>query len=368
MVHQFETRVYEQGWEDNLQASQDGISLPQKDIFLAADIGGTNSNFGVFEMRDNNLVLLISLHLKSALVTDYALVIKEFVELVRYRYQLHPQGFCLGIAGIVTSDNLIKPTNLPVTINVAQLREAAGMPHLFCLSDFQICALGIEQLDSSKLIPISQGKTVLHAQRACLGAGTGLGKSTLFWSRAQGRYLAAASEGGHADAIAYTAEERDLFAFVQATRGGSDPVSWENLLAGRGLQAIYRFYASSGRFQKTEVAELIEREGFKPDLISAYAADDACCAETLVSYTKFYGRCAKNYALEAVALGGMYIAGGIAAKNIDIFRKSYFMEEFTKADKHQEALKNIPVFVIADYNVSLYGAALAAVLREQGIL
>ena len=59
-----------------------------------------------------------------------------------------------------------------------------------------------------------------------------------------------------------------------------------------------------------------------------------------------------------MAQGGIYIAGGIAAKNRDIFKTRIFMQEFLNADTIW--LKKIPIKVILDTKVGLYGACIKA--------
>jgi glucokinase len=44
------------------------------------------------------------------------------------------------------------------------------------------------------------------------------------------------------------------------------------------------------------------------------------------------------------------------------------MEEFVKCGKQSKQLQEIPVLLITDYNVSLYGAVVAAQLRKKGEL
>ena len=70
-----------------------------------------------------------------------------------------------------------------------------------------------------------------------------------------------------------------------------------------------------------------------------------------------YARFAKTFALDALATGGLYIAGGIAAHNVPLFESETFINEFLSCGKQKVLLSMIPIYVIADYNVSLYGAA-----------
>jgi glucokinase len=77
-------------------------------------------------------------------------------------------------------------------------------------------------------------------------------------------------------------------------------------------------------------------------------------------FTRFYGRCAKNFVLDSLANGGLYIAGGMANKNIEIFSTKEFLNEFENAYRRNDILEKVPIHVIVNYDVSLYGACFAA--------
>jgi glucokinase len=60
----------------------------------------------------------------------------------------------------------------------------------------------------------------------------------------------------------------------------------------------------------------------------------------------------------------MYLAGGIVTKNEALFfEDNLFMNNFEQNynDNIKPLLKKIPVYIIKDYSISLYGAANAAV-------
>jgi len=84
-------------------------------------------------------------------------------------------------------------------------------------------------------------------------------------------------------------------------------------------------------------------------------------------FTLFYARCAKNFALNTLATGGLYIAGGIASKNKKIFTSKIFKDEFENAYRRADVLKSIPISIIVNYNVSLYGACFAAMYQSNKI-
>jgi glucokinase len=208
-----------------------------------------------------------------------------------------------------------------------------------------------------------------RAHQASIGAGTGLGKVALLWNSYFKRYLPFASEGGHADCAAQSPFEMELFEFIKQEKNHNCPVSWEDVLSGVGIQRIYRFLGLQKKYPLTSVSQEIAEQDFHPDKISRYnKQNDPHCQDTFKLYTQLYARCAKNFVLDTLALNGMYIAGGIAAKNVSIFFDPLFIQEFQKCGKYSELLKNVPLHIIADYNVSLYGAWGFMQLHNAGIL
>lgn len=356
---------------------------------LAGDIGGTNSNFGIFEMQGTKPVLLFSLHAKSQTVHDYGQLVAELVRYCKEKYEIVFEQACFGAAGIIMNDHsLVKPTNLTVAIDAKAIMKASGLKSLTLINDFIAVGVGIDYIAPQDIVAINKvSQTQKHApslrlsghsssasyggqgQKACLGAGTGMGKAALVWNKHFKRFLPVASEGGHADCAAQTPLELNLLASIQTEfRQPGCPISWEDVLSGEGIKRIYKFLGTQKKYPETESSKEIAMNGFQPDLISAYALKDERCRATFDMYTMLYARCAKNFVLDMLALNGVYIAGGIAAKNIELFKQKSFYEEFIRCGKHGDILKEVPIFVIADYNVSLYGAVAYILLREQGIV
>ena len=80
-------------------------------------------------------------------------------------------------------------------------------------------------------------------------------------------------------------------------------------------------------------------------------------------FVKMYARYASTAALFFLPLGGLYLAGGIAAKNERWFVDDHrFMKTFecNYNERVRPLLAATPVHLITDYDVSLYGAAHAA--------
>jgi glucokinase len=337
-------------------------------FFLAADIGGTNSNFGVFSLEHDNVLLLVSLHYKSKEISDFTLLVKQVLDYIQARYAITITHSCIGAAGIVYPHRVyVKPTHLSFAINLNDILKASGLKEIFLINDFEAVALGLELVDPKSIIYLNKGTERVRANRGFIGAGTGLGASSLLWDTLANRYLPVPSEAGHTDAALYTMQEYALFDLIRQSYSVR-ALSWEHILSGTGIQKIYHSLGVQKEYKVTDIKQEIADTGFDPDKISYYASQDQQCADTFLFYSILYARFAKNQALQVLSLDGMYIAGGIAAKNVSLFFNPLFLKEFICCNKHQEQLSQITVAILSDYNVSLYGAVVAAQLRRQGFL
>lgn len=344
--------------------------LPKNGMLrLVGDIGGTNGNFGVFDRSDSVPRLIMSFHVKTATITDPTALIAELVEYLRTTYSMRIIEASLGAAGIVRRDRLMATlTNAPMTLDSHAIAAAARLERVLLLNDFEAAGLGLDLLPATSFVVINKGSDHRHANRACIGAGTGLGKVTLLWHNHCHSYVPIASEGGHADCSAQNDQDMALFDFIKAQKKMNCPISWEEVLSGRGVTWIYKFLGTVGSYESTAITAEIAEHHFQPDRISAYAQKDARCADTFAYYTTLYARCAKNFTLDVLARGGVSLAGGIAAKNVSLFKDPRFMQEFTRCGRYSELLADIRVQVVLDYNVSLFGAHRFMQLHDAGII
>ena len=331
-----------------------GKKIPRSSTaIIGADIGGTNSNLGIFDIQHGKPELLFSLHAKSQQIKDFPAFVKQVLSYVTQKYNIKIDHALFASAGVVSPRrDFSKPTNLDIEIDAHAIKQATGLKCVYIVNDFEVIGYGIDLIDPKDLVLVNKGKKRLHMNKTIIGAGTGLGKCIMFWNRCVDRYVPVASEGGHADAALQHPIEFDLAEFIKKTEHFTCNISWEDLLSGNGIKRIYRFFHENfdGKHEKGERVP-------HPDEIFKSRTHDKHSADTFKLYTIFYARCAKNFALDALSLGGVYIAGGIAAHNLPMFELPPFMKEFVNCGKQAHLLKEIPIYVITDYNVSLYGAA-----------
>lgn len=319
---------------------------------LGADIGGTNSNFGIFASTNEKLKLLLSLRFKSQTITDFTILVQEILEYLKNKYGITIYNSCFAAAGIVSENrDYCKPTNLDFALNAKEILEKTDIKYVTIVNDFEIIGHGIYATFPKSLIKVNEGFPRKHGAIAILGAGTGLGKCIMHWNNTLNRYLPVPSEGGHADFAPQSPIEYELTEYIKITEKKSCNISWEDILSGKGISRIYDFFYEKNGKQGGENIRL------HPDKIFSSRTINQNCFDTYTLYTILYARCAKNFALDALALGGVCIAGGIAAKNVELFKQKSFMQEFTNCCKQKKFLANIPIYVVTDYNISLYGAA-----------
>jgi len=326
-------------------------------VILVGDIGGTNSNFGFFDIQFP-AQLALSAHIKSRLVKNYTHTITELVSYVETTYGVHIVIACLGVAGVHRpAAPRILPTHLPTAVNSLEISHMLQIPVALC-NDFELVVWGSSILTPGQYHVVREGTSVPHGTRVYIGAGTGLGHAIGVWDSHLDQYEAVPTEGGHVD---FAPENEFDWEFVKFLKKQYDThkISWERVLSGAGLADLYTFLGFRYTFQKSLLTELLAHEPFQPDFITAYEALDEQCATTYKLYQRFYASYGRNSILHAASYGGLYIAGGIAARNPSLYNET-FLAYLTEGAVHHHLLSSAPVTLITDYNVSLYGGAVHA--------
>ncbi len=338
---------------------------------LGIDIGGTNTNLGIAGVENSKPILVFTENYKTKKLDSILPAIQNTLAYAKDNYNIEVDFACIGAAGVVSpSNDSAKLTNVEWNLSSKELIDKTSLNKVSIINDFQTIGYGLNLLDSNNKNDIFQVRSKKsdivssNETKIILGAGTGLGKSILTYDKNFNAYIPIPSEGGHADFPAQDNLEMKLIEYVKKLRGISQPISYEELLSGRGIESIYLFLRDEQESKETKYTKDIVNAIDKAALISKYKNLDKTCKETFHLFTKFYARCAKNFVLDTLARGGLYIAGGIAAKNKEIFTSKEFNKEFENAYNRDDLLKKIPISVIVNYDVSLYGACYAAIYES----
>jgi glucokinase len=319
-------------------------------MFLAGDIGGTNSRLAFFERDGARLRRVAETTYPSRSHPGLAPILREFLA----RHPGKPEAVCFGIAGPVRQGRVVTP-NLPWEVDAAQLANELRCGSVVLLNDLQANAYGLLALGPDDFVVLNAGAADAAGNVALISAGTGLGEAGLFWDG--DRHHPFASEGGHADFAPRSALEIELAQYLQGRFGH---VSFERVLSGPGLHNLYEFLRQrSGAAD--ELPDLMKRLGTNhaPAAISRAALEghSALCGQALDLFVSLYGAEAGNLALKVLAAGGVFLGGGIAPKILPRLRQPAFLQAFVDKGRMRKLLEAIPVRVILNENTALLGAA-----------
>jgi glucokinase len=321
-------------------------------VILAGDVGGTKCNLALFSESHGKLDFVFRQRFASKDFSKFELIVKEFTRQAAPHLAAHKivaAGF--GVAGPVIN-NRIHATNLPWVIDADALSAELKVNPIVLLNDLGATGHSLTHLAPEELSVLNVGKPIIGGTKALLAAGTGLGESIMFWDG--NRYHVVPSEGGHSDYAPHTPQQIELLKFM----GKRYPqVSWELILSGRGFRTLHEFLSSS------VIHPVFEDPDADPaPFITKSGLDKTCsvCVETLHLWTSIYGAEAGNLALKVLALGGVYVAGGIAVKILAKMQDGTFFNTFRDKWHFHEILSDVPVCVVLNESAPLIGAAYEA--------
>lgn len=318
---------------------------------LVGDIGGTHARMAVVDITRRGIGVVHSRTYPSRGYPALGPIVREFLAEVEGGLE----RACFGVACPVVAGDCETP-NLPWTVSASRIAAEIGIPRTRVINDLDAVAYGIARLETRDVVTLQVGERVEHGVIAIIGAGTGLGQAYLVWEG--GRYRPRASEGGHATFAASHALEWELDRFLAARHGH---VSFERILSGPGLVSVYRFLAEREPARVAPaVRDEVALEGAAAVSRHGLAGTDGLCRDALSLFAGVYGGQAGNLALTVLATGGVYVAGGIAPRILDALRDGTFLAAFRDKGRLGTLLSRIPVHVVTNQNIGLFGAAVAA--------
>jgi glucokinase len=348
-------------------------------MILAGDIGGTKTNLALYEWATTRVEPIREESFHSADYKNLDEIIEEFLSLPLTPPPLEDQPLseadmteehappkeperltidaaCFGVAGPVI-DNHSRTTNLPWIVDGPALGIKFNIPHVRLLNDLEATAYGLLLLRPDEVVVLNAGTSPKTKKAlALIAAGTGLGEAILFWDGTA--YRPMPSEGGHTDFAPNSDSEIEL---LRHLRGSYLHVSYERIVSGPGLHAIYEYLRDTKKNEPTWLAEKIKVGDPAAEIAEAGLKGQAEIAQqALELFSIIYGAEAGNLALKALSLDGVYVAGGIAPKLLKKLQDGSFMRGFTNKGRYKRMMSQIPVKVVVNDKAGLIGAASVA--------
>ncbi|WP_254567006.1 glucokinase [Oscillatoria sp. HE19RPO] len=334
-------------------------------LLLAGDIGGTKSLLRLVEMptatdTTSGAFQIDTLYegiYSSQEYPDLVPIVGQFLKEASQKLGEvpSPKGACFAIAGPVVGHKSVL-TNLSWTLTTDRLEKELNIPHVKLINDFVAVGYGVLGMNQADLHTLQPGEPQTAAPIAVIGAGTGLGQGFLI--RHLDEYFVYPSEGGHADFAPRTEIEFELLQDLQQ-REKIDRVSVERVVSGMGIASIYQFL----RDRAIAAGKDISPADKDPSEISqgALKKSDPICEQTLQIFVEAYGAEAGNLALKLLPYGGLYLAGGIAAKILPLITEGdRFINSFNHKGRVSPLAEKVPVHIVLNPQVGLIGAAICA--------
>ena len=331
-------------------------------MILAGDIGGTKVHLALYTFAGGRLAPVRDTKFPAHEFATLDEVVDKFLtgDPANDGKRGEIVAACFGCPGPVRNGRL-KLTNLPWTLDARDLQRSLSIEHIFLINDLEANGFGIPELRPESIFSLHAGDAAAIGHRGLIAAGTGLGEALLIWDGKAHRPIP--SEGGHCDFAARTDREIALLQYLRGTLEGR--VSWERVVSGIGIKNVYAFLRDVEKIEEPDwLRERMAEED--PNAVIGRCAEDgssSLCFETMKTFAAAYGAEAGNIALKVLAMGGMYLGGGIAPKMLKTLGNGGFMQAFLDKGRMSPLLESVPVRVILDETCALLGAAAYAEAR-----
>jgi len=322
-------------------------------VILAGDVGGTKTQLGLFRVENGVPVLIGANRYATADFPCLEKICTDFLRLSKVAIE----SACFGVPGPIIGGEA-RATNVPWTMREDALSRGLNGTRVRLINDMGAAAYGIVHLADSETRVLQRGALPMHQGNvAIIGVGTGLGETALVFEN--GRHYAVASEGGHASFAPRDDEQIELYRYLRARFGH---VSVERVLSGPGLFNIYNFLRTRRATPEPKwLTELLEAKDAGAVIgDAALNHRDPECVHALEMFVDIFGAEAGNLALKMLAIGGVYLSGGIAPKILPALTDGRFTRAFADKGRLHEMLLKIEVRVALNEATGLIGAAWCA--------
>jgi glucokinase len=312
---------------------------------LLGDIGGTNARFALLSGPQGTVELL-----PRALTAATPSPVEAIAAALAAATGAAPRSAIIAVATRVDSP-CIRLTNAHWTVDAAAIGAALGLERVVLVNDYTPVAASAVALSAERgdLVPLGGDPAPAEGARVVLGPGTGLGAGALV--PVENRLAILATEAGHIEFGPMHPDEAAFWPHLERIGGGR--VSAEAVLSGPGLLRIAGALAGAeGRANPFAAPQDVFEAG--------RAAGDPVASAALRIFARFLGRFAGDLALTFEAAGGVYIAGGIAPRMIDVLTAGAFRDAFDRKAPHEAWARRVPVYVISHPEPALQGLAVLA--------
>lgn len=323
--------------------------MSETKLILAGDAGATKTELQLCLLKDGKITSKANSTYSSMDFETLEDILLEFLN----SESIKPDACCVGVPGPVENGESVT-TNIPWHVKEKNLIRQTGIANCILANDLEILAHSIPYLTDLDLVCIHSGDEFsVSKNKAVIAPGTGLGQALLFEN--DGKWVVVPTEGGHADFAPQNELQISLLKYLERQFGH---VSYERILSGPGICNIYDFLVTDNIMKADEDIEARFRNEDKAKVISEAAVNETSenCIKAMEIFLSVLGAHAGNVALTTNSSGGIYLAGGIPKKILELFKSNFFIDAFLAKGRLSNYVSKCPVYVVTHKNPALAGA------------
>lgn len=253
-------------------------------------------------------------------------------------------------------DGAIRLTNGGWLLSQSQIAEATGAQTVLVINDFEAAAWSLAGVSDADVSPIGGAGPLEIGHRVALGPGTGLGVGGLMWDGTSFRVLP--GEGGHVAIGPRTAAEVAIFErfatlWPETQIDGTLTFEAEAMLSGTGLPFLYQ---AVGGKSGVDAAGVFARA----------ASGEPIARDTVELFGNHLAALAGNLAVTLRATGGIFLVGGVAQANPQMF-DAQFWQAFTAGGRFSDLRAECGIYLMKIEDFGLRGCV-NALMSERGAI
>ena len=315
---------------------------------LVGDVGATNTRLALLDRATGERLRELSVPSRSCsgLIEPALMMLREAACPVRRAV--------FAVAGAVV-EGRAELTNLGWSLDEAGLAAELGLESVHLVNDMVALGHAIPALGEDAVRTLQAGRPIAGGAIAVIAPGTGLGEAFLTWDG--DGYRVHPTEGGHADFAPLDPTQERLLGWLRSRYGH---VSTERVCSGRALPSLYCFLREQGHLVESPVLArlLAPAEDPTPVIVAAAlaSAPDPLAMAAVRLLAEIMVAEAGNMALRTLALGGVYLAGGLPRRLVGLLERPDLRARFGNKGRLSGLLQRVPLRVVLQANAGLVGA------------
>ncbi len=325
------------------------------------DLGATKCTAGLVEFNPANNDLACKKHYTIKLTETASLedLIAKLEAGLDYAMP-DADAICIGAAGHYDGKYLQHTNPYPYPMHFANTAELQQWPAFTVIHDYApiVCATFTSYMNDPKNIKrLNSNVMKPHSRRVALGIGTGLGlKDGVIFP--DGDFWLGQNEIGHigitmppaADAH-HLNRHAELMQFLREKNSANNnqPVTFEEILTGKGTVNLYKFFYP-------------DTKEITPELVGKKMCEGSA-TEMLDAFAWYIGLFVGTVQLTFMPEGGVWITGGVAIKNITVFDRPEFFAGIYASPAYLMQREEYPLGVMCNHEHALIGSGYYAAKR-----